>query len=368
MNSKINRISVYVRSIGISPSGYYRIMQYLNKLNVNVKINNIVPPNIYRLYLHLKCKNFFISLILYLLMYCRIIFFLIIDIFYPPKTIVISRGLIPRYMMWPLLSLLKLIRKKCKRIIWDFDDDILVSKEISLKEFETLEIISDIIIVTHKYLASKIRQDFQYKSIILPTTDGDFEKFDIKTVIEGRANTITKKINIVWIGSAVNLKNLNFVINALDRAAEYQKHKHNRTTSLFICSSEHIEEKTNHLQIKNIRWSPDIAIKTLLNSHIGIMPLVKDKYALGKGGFKLVQYMASGLPIIGSNVGYNKQIINNNNGRIITNLESEEEWTNAINELSECKESFINYSFHSRNTYEKDFYYYKNLEIWKNII
>lgn len=367
-NVRENKISVYVRSIGISPSGYYRIMQYLNNLNVKVRLNNIVPPSIYSYYLHNKQNNKILSVFLLMLMFSRVIIFLGRDILCPPNTIIISRGLIPRLSIFPVNFLLKLAQKRCKNIIWDFDDDILESKEISFKEFQILESISDKILVTHKYLASKINPKYQKKSILIPTTDGDFEKFDIPTIIENRSNSIDKNINLVWIGSAVNLNNLKYVIPALDKVAEYQERINNRSTTLLICSSEDLQEKTKHLKILNIRWSPERAIETILSSHIGIMPLINERYALGKGGFKLVQYMASGLPIIGSNVGFNQQIVRNEYGRLIDNLESEEEWGSAISELTQSKEEYCNAAMSARNSYEKKFHYRDNLDIWKELI
>ena len=39
------------------------------------------------------------------------------------------------------------------------------------------------------------------------------------------------------------------------------------------------------------------------------MPLTEDPWTLGKGGYKLLQYMASGLPVVASPVGINAEIV-----------------------------------------------------------
>jgi glycosyltransferase involved in cell wall biosynthesis len=39
------------------------------------------------------------------------------------------------------------------------------------------------------------------------------------------------------------------------------------------------------------------------------MPLIDGSWERGKCGYKLIQYMASGLPVVGSSVGVNPQII-----------------------------------------------------------
>ena len=42
---------------------------------------------------------------------------------------------------------------------------------------------------------------------------------------------------------------------------------------------------------------------------IGIMPLPDEPWARGKSGYKLVQYMACGLPLVASPVGVNSSIV-----------------------------------------------------------
>jgi glycosyltransferase involved in cell wall biosynthesis len=62
----------------------------------------------------------------------------------------------------------------------------------------------------------------------------------------------------------------------------------------------------------------------LSSSDIGIMPLKYTMFENGKCGFKLIQYMASGLPVVASALPANKEIVQDgSNGYIVTN---ETEW------------------------------------------
>jgi hypothetical protein len=78
-------------------------------------------------------------------MLVRVTFFLSKDLLLSkPDVIIISRGLLPKYI--PSYILFLLDKFECP-FIWDFDDDILLSHEISKKEFNFLCKKSKVIIV-----------------------------------------------------------------------------------------------------------------------------------------------------------------------------------------------------------------------------
>lgn len=64
---------------------------------------------------------------------------------------------------------------------------------------------------------------------------------------------------------------------------------------------------------------------------IGIMPLVDGDFERGKCGYKLIQYMACGLPVVASPVGVNCQIVEHGiNGFL---AETPEQWEQALQTL-----------------------------------
>jgi glycosyltransferase involved in cell wall biosynthesis len=56
-------------------------------------------------------------------------------------------------------------------------------------------------------------------------------------------------------------------------------------------------------------WNAATEAEEIRRFDIGIMPLTDGPWEQGKCGYKLIQYMASGVPVIGSRVGANPQII-----------------------------------------------------------
>ncbi|HYW17310.1 MAG TPA: glycosyltransferase family 4 protein [Allosphingosinicella sp.] len=77
-----------------------------------------------------------------------------------------------------------------------------------------------------------------------------------------------------------------------------------------------------------IEWSEEREVEDVRAMDIGVMPLPDDIWARGKCGYKLVQYMACGLPVVASPVGVNTEIVTpGENGFLAT---SPEEWRDAL--------------------------------------
>ena len=64
---------------------------------------------------------------------------------------------------------------------------------------------------------------------------------------------------------------------------------------------------------------------------VGLMPLVDDDFQRGKCGLKLLQYMAAGLPAVGSPVGVNAEIVSR--GKRGFSRRREEDWGAALEGL-----------------------------------
>lgn len=75
-------------------------------------------------------------------------------------------------------------------------------------------------------------------------------------------------------------------------------------------------------------WSAEIEPAMVASFDVGIMPLSDAPFERGKCGFKLVQYMACGTPMVASPVGVNRTIVRPGVTGFLT--ESQEQWRDAL--------------------------------------
>jgi glycosyltransferase involved in cell wall biosynthesis len=75
-------------------------------------------------------------------------------------------------------------------------------------------------------------------------------------------------------------------------------------------------------------WSETDEVTLIQGMDIGIMPLPDEPWAQGKCGYKLIQYMACGLPVIASPVGINSDIVDHGENGFLAS--TPQEWAAAI--------------------------------------
>ena len=213
----------------------------------------------------------------------------------------------------------------CKLVI-DYDDAIFhrydkhgssfIRKLFSNKIASVMR-AADIVVVGNDYLAN-YAYEAKAKQVELIPTVLDLSRYPISFPKHDK-----DILNIGWIGSPSTAKYLDIIAPALSHIC-----KNNAAVVTLIGAGN---KKLPGASLKNIQWSEESEVENLFDFDVGIMPLPDEPWARGKCGFKLIQYMASGLPVVASPVGVNTNLVSNNiNGFLAT---PSEQWINALEVL-----------------------------------
>jgi glycosyltransferase involved in cell wall biosynthesis len=134
------------------------------------------------------------------------------------------------------------------------------------------------------------------------------------------------KVIIGWIGSPQNTFYLEPLLPVFQRICE----KYEQVCFSFIGSAP-VEYTGVNLHL--VKWELHTETFELQKFDIGIMPLPDDEWTRGKGGYKLLQYMALGIPSVAAPVGINSSLLEDGeNGFLAT---SEQEWFDRLSYLVE---------------------------------
>lgn len=94
-------------------------------------------------------------------------------------------------------------------------------------------------------------------------------------------------------------------------------------------------------------WSEYTEVRSIQQFDIGIMPLSDSPWERGKCGYKLIQYMACGKPVVASPVGVNAAIVKwGSNGYLATSLD---EWYRHLRFLVEDEATRTRMGLNGRN-------------------
>lgn len=148
-----------------------------------------------------------------------------------------------------------------------------------------------------------------------------------------------------WIGTPFTVKYLDILKKVI---AEVSYSHHIKFTTI---GGGPMEWTNPHLSI--LPWSEDTEVENLSKLDVGVMPLVDSDWERGKCGLKLIQYMASGLPVLASPVGVNVQIVEPGiNGFLCS---SEDEWIESMTLLASDPEMRNRLGQQGRRKVEEEF-------------
>jgi len=227
----------------------------------------------------------------------------------------------------------KLLRRYRHKILFDFDDAIFTLEKVGVgwlsqirhrrreRGLPTMLQTAQCAVVENAYTA---QYALQFCSQVVRITG------PIDTVRYAPGELVVKDdVVLGWIGSPTTTRYLDLIrepLAALGRRYPQVK--------LHLVGASGFQ--LDGMPVESFAWTLDTEVAHLRQFDIGLMPLPDDDFTRGKGGYKLLQYMAMGLPVVASPVEINREIVDDGeNGFCADSLE---DWVQNLSLLIEDAE------------------------------
>ena len=272
----------------------------------------------------------------------------------PPDVIWVEYEIFP----WIPWCLEKLLIPKNIPIICDYDDAIFhqydlhknpIIRILLEKKIDKIMRYSALTIAGNEYIQKRALRAGAQNTTIIPTV------VDTRRYKQKSPESFAKTINVGWIGTPVTWSayGKEMYLNLREILKE--------TGATFrAIGAKQINEKHESLIIKP--WTEELETGEIRRFNVGIMPLTDTPWSQGKCGYKLIQYMASGVPVIASPVGVNSKLVEDGeNGYCANNME---EWHQYLYKILKYPELAFKMGQAGRAKVEKEY----SLEVWAPIL
>lgn len=176
---------------------------------------------------------------------------------------------------------------------------------------------ADLVVTGNDYLAARARSAGARQVEWLPTV------IDLDRYPEPVTRPERREVVIGWIGSPSTAHYLREIVPAL-----------NAISSRMVVRCVAIGARADQVEgtpFEAWPWSEATEVSMLDQLDVGVMPLLNTSWEQGKCGYKLIQYMARGLPVVASPVGVNCDIVEDGKNGMLAS--STAEWERALSRL-----------------------------------
>jgi glycosyltransferase involved in cell wall biosynthesis len=217
---------------------------------------------------------------------------------------------------------LKALRASARKLVYDFDDAVMFRdpfrgepvSHVRRRRFRHMVRTADAVTAGNDYLARVALEDAPDSFCRVVPTPVDTDRY-----VPGTARH--RGFRVGWIGSRATRGYLPLVTEPLRRLLAA------RSDAVVAVMADAPPSQLAGVPFEFTPWSEDAEVPFLQSLDAGLMPLSDDPFSRGKCGFKLLQYLACGVPAVASPVGVNVDMCAEGEGRLAS---SADEWTAAL--------------------------------------
>ena len=215
-------------------------------------------------------------------------------------------------------------------IVYDFDDAIFLpavsdaNKAISFLKYpgRVAQILrrSRRVVVGNEFLAAYARTHNPAVTVIPTAVDTD--RFAPRK--DAPAAGAVRELVVGWIGSPTTFPYLEQLADVLRQVAA-------RRPFTLKVSGAGQPVRFPGLKVVEVPWSLAEEVSLFNTCDVGVYPLTDDEWAKGKCGFKAIQFMACGVPVVAAAVGVNREIVSDGQNGFLATTPSE--WVEKLERL-----------------------------------
>lgn len=224
--------------------------------------------------------------------------------------------------------------------VLDVDDAIWLQNSRARRNFLKLAMKCDGIICGNDYIFNFLKL-FNNNCIIIPTSV-DTNRFIPYDFIERNSGKI-----IGWSGLSSGFKFLYNIECELNQVLN----RHPSACLRIVSDLEPTFKIIPKDRIEFIKWTPENEVLTIQEMTVGIMPIDDTEWSKGKCSYKMLLYMSCAIPVVVSNYGMNKEVLDKGNVGFGCNNNSD--WVVNLNKLLENQESANDIGNNGRKIIEK---------------
>jgi glycosyltransferase involved in cell wall biosynthesis len=236
------------------------------------------------------------------------------------RTVYVQKVVLP---VW----FLRMLKRGRRRLVFDYDDALYalssdrdhgpraIVRRRRMRRFTDCLAAADLVVLENEPNRA-VTEKFCPRTLVI-TGPIDTNRY------RPRPRPSRDEVILGWVGSPSTTAYLRIVESAIRRVAE------RRRVALHLVGAAPVAMPG--LAVRQSPWALETELDHLATFDIGLMPLTDDAWSRGKGGYKILQYMAMGIPTVASPVGINSTLIRPGDTGLLASHETA--WVEALDQL-----------------------------------